>query len=350
MSGREQLSEDEQYARLFDHILGHQATEIAAIGLRSGLFAAIGERPGSTDLELASATGLDTRYVSVWARSAFAHGFCDRTEEGGYALAAHMDRLLLDPTAPTYMGGRFRMESAIDEDYRRFPELLRTGATWPRSDHDPEMLDALADGSLGDGLMITDHVIPQLPTVLERLRAGGRILEIGAGAGVHTVHYATTYPACAVVALEYDGPSVALARTRVESSEVAARVEIRHADANNLDDREMFDLVTLNVVLHETGGQVEYHNVLRRAHDALRAGGGIVVSELPYPDNIDSYRTNRIHRRLAGLQLHEAVVGCGAITQRQLHQLMRATGFSDIRVADQPRSSRHVLIGTKSTS
>ena len=62
------VSEDEQHDRLFDHILGHQATEIAAIGLRSGLFAVIGERPGSTDVELASAAGLDTQSVSVWAR------------------------------------------------------------------------------------------------------------------------------------------------------------------------------------------------------------------------------------------------------------------------------------------
>lgn len=32
--------------------------------------------------------------------------------------------------------------------------------TWPRSEHDPEMLQALAAGTTPDGVMIVDHVLP----------------------------------------------------------------------------------------------------------------------------------------------------------------------------------------------
>lgn len=103
----------------------------------------------------------------------------------------------------------------------------------------------------------------------------------------------------------------------------------------------------MNLVLHETGDEQDWRNVLRRTLRALRPGGGIAVSELPYPDDIDSYRTNPIHRRLAGIQLHETVVGCSAITEGQLLDLVTAAGFTDVRVADQPRTSRHVVIGTK---
>lgn len=339
-------TEREQFDRLFGHILGHQATEIAAIGLRSGLFAALAERPGSTSLELASTADLDGRYVAAWARSAFAHGFVDRAEDG-FTLAEHLEGLLLDPTAPSYLGGTFRMESSIDEDYRRFPSLMATGETWPRSEHDSEMLQALADATTPDSVMVVDHVLPHLPSVLDRLRHAGSILEIGAGAGVHTLRYATTFPTCQIVALETDLPSIKLARRRLDEAGVGERVEVRHQDANRLAEQDRFDLVTMNLVLHETGEEEEWRNVLRRTFDALRLGGGVVVSELPYPDDLDSYRTNPVHRRLAGIQLHESVVGCGAITEHQLLDLIGAAGFTSVRVADQPRRSRHVVIGNK---
>lgn len=341
------VTEGEQFDRLFGHVLGHQATEIAAIGLRSGLFAAIAGRPGMTSLELAASADLDARYVSVWTRSAFAHGFLDRTPGDGFTLARHVGALLLDSASPNYLGGTFRMESATDEDYRRFPALMATGQTWPRSEHDPEMLQALADGTTPDSVMLVDHVLPLLPTVLGRLHDGGVILEIGAGAGVHTLRYARTFRTCRVVGMETDLASIALARQRLDEAGVGERVEIRHQDANELDDQDSFDLATMNLVLHETGGEEDWRNVLRRTFAALRPGGGIVVSELPYPDAIDSYRSNPVHRRLAAIQLHETVVGCGAITEHQLLDLVSAAGFADVRVADQPRRSRHVVIGTK---
>ena len=103
----------------------------------------------------------------------------------------------------------------------------------------------------------------------------------------------------------------------------------------------------MNRSLHEVGGPDQHLNVLRRSKDALRAGGWTIVSELPYPDNEDDYRTNPDARRLAGAQLHEAIVGCTMITTSQLTALMRDAGYDDVRVIDQPRSSRIVSIGQR---
>lgn len=79
------------------------------------------------------------------------------------------------------------------------------------------------------------------------------MLEIGAGAGVHTRRYASTFPTCRVVALEPDRPGVALLRRRLDEAGLGDRVEVRHQDARNVDDRDEFDLVTMNLVLHGTG-------------------------------------------------------------------------------------------------
>jgi cyclopropane fatty-acyl-phospholipid synthase-like methyltransferase len=61
----------------------------------------------------------------------------------------------------------------------------------------------------------TDTVLPQAPQTLARLQHGGRLLDIGAGAGYALVHYAQRFPAAEVVGLELNGPSVELARRAV---------------------------------------------------------------------------------------------------------------------------------------
>lgn len=341
------MSEKSASERLAALLLGHQATEIVAIGIRSGLFAAVAARPGSDDADLARDHDLAPRYVATWARGAYAHGFLDLTADGGYRLGPHMARLLLDSAAPTYVGGRFRLASALGDDYRRYPELLRTGETWPRGEHGEEVLAALADSTTPDASMIVDDVLAQLPDVGGRLDAGGSVLDVGAGGAVLAVSLATAFPAATVDALESDGPSLALARQRLATCAVADRVHLRELDAADLADRDRHDLVTMNLVLHETGGPSRQRDVLRRTCQALHPGGTIVVSELPYPDDETSYRSDPVHRRLAGLRLHEEAVGCGAITQKQLLARLTEVGFVDVRAIAQPRPSRYVVVATR---
>lgn len=100
------VTEQEQFDRLFGHMLGHQATEVAAIGLRSGLLASLADRPGATSRELASATDLDARYVAAWARGAFAHGLIDRTELPGREPAAGVGHRRGLPAVPGTHGHR----------------------------------------------------------------------------------------------------------------------------------------------------------------------------------------------------------------------------------------------------
>ena len=125
------------------------------------------------------------------------------------------------------------------------------------------------------------------------------------------------------------------------------RIELRHGDANELAEESVYDLVTMNIVLHETGGPAEYRNVLRRTRTALKPGGTVLVSELPYPDSPAEYRANPIYQALAWVQIHEAQVGCGAITQGELRALLTEAGFANPRVADQPLPTRFVMLAEK---
>lgn len=344
-----QVSKDDQFQTLLHHVLGNQATWFITIGLKTGLFRAVGDAcdGGVTDDALAGQLGYHPRYVQVWCQGCYAFGLLDWDEASGYRLAPHIDALLLDPADPQFMGGRVQFYAALYEDYLAFPEHLQSGDVWPRGDHDPFVLRALQAMTAPDCVMITEQVLPQAPDALDRLEAGGRILDIGAGGGEHVIHYARRFPGAAVVGLEFDEPSVDNARRAVSDAELGDRIEILFGDANALDAVGEFDVVTMNIALHETGGVGEYRNVLDRARRALRPGGTVVVSEIPYPDTPTEYRSHVVYKMIAGVQLHEALVGCGMITKGQLRELLDDAGFNDVGVATQPMPTRYVMIGTK---
>jgi len=327
-------------------MLGYQATWVIDVGLKAGLFAAIAaEGPISEQALSVKLGGLDGRYLQVWCRAAYAFELVDWDGGEGYRIAPHMRELLLDPADPQFLGGRLQFFAALHEDFRAFPKYLKEGGAWPRSEHDPFLLTTLESMTKPDAIMIADAVLPQAPELVRRLeQEGGRILDIGAGAGFAALHYARHFPKAQVVGLELDEAQVCLARDAVASE---PRVEIRHGDANLLDEQIAYDLVTMNVALHETGGPAEWPNVLRRVHNALKLGGVLVVSELPYPDSTSAYREQPVYKALTGVQFHEALVGCGAITQNTLRDLLAGAGFVNARVADQPVATRFVMIAEK---
>ena len=56
---------------------------------------------------------------------------------------------------------------------------------------------------------------------------------------------------------------------------------------------------------------------------------------------------NPLYKALAGLQIHEALVGCGIITQSEFSSLLDGAGFANVRVAPQPMANRLMMLAGK---
>lgn len=338
-----------QAEKVRGYILGNQAAWIAAIGLETGLFRAVSVRSekGVSEEALSKDTGFDLGAVRAWCRSAYAFGFLEWEEESGYRLGFHMEELLLKPDHPAYQGGQIGFYTALNESYRRYPQFLRSGENDKGEGLDPWLLAALRNLTKADAHMITDYVLPQAPRTLAQVLAGGRILDIGSGEGFHLIHYARRYPRSQVSGIELDHAKVETARKNIAEAFLGERVYLREGNVNQLDEGGAYDLITLNLTLHDVCSSEACREVLGRLFQALRPQATLLVSEIPYPDTVQRYRDGPFFQLLSGVQLHLTLAGCRMIGQRQLRLLMEEGRFENVRVATQPNPARFVLLGEK---
>ncbi len=342
------MTREAQFRKLFDYLGGFQGTWVAAIGRKAGLFQALHEAgTGLAAAALAKRLGYEPRYVQVWCRAAYAYELLDHDPAHGFRLAPHMADLLLDPRDPQYLGGRVDLTVAFTEDFAAFPARLRDGAAFPRKDHSPDLVRGIMENSKPDFAIMTDLVLPQAPAVVARLEAGGAVLDVGCGAAYGLVHLARRFPRAELVGLEIDAPMLALAAETLAGAGTGDRVRVEALSALAMEFADRFDLAVMNIALHETGERPEWEMALRRVWRALRAGGALLVSELPYPGTIEEYRAHPAYRLLAGIQHHEALVGCGMITVPELRALLEGAGFHHVRRVEQPSPTRVMYLAEK---
>jgi SAM-dependent methyltransferase len=339
---------DALFQKLFGYLGGFQGTWVAAIGRKAGLFQAIHEAGSGISAEkLADQLGYAPDYVAVWCRAAYAYELLDHDSATGFRLAPHVAELLLDPLDAGYLGGRVDLSVAFTEDFAAFPARLRDGARFPRSAHSPDVVRGITENSKPDFAVMTDRVLPQAPAIVARLAAGGEILDVGCGAAHGLVHLCGRFPRARGLGLEVDPPMLALATQNLADAGLGDRVRVEATSALAMSYADRFDLAVMNIALHETGGRPEWEAVLSRVHRALRPGGGLLVSELPYPGTIEEYRAHPAYRLLAGVQHHEALVGCGMITIPELRDLLVGAGFRNVRRAEQPIPTRIMYLAEK---
>ena len=69
----EEPTKEDQWRKLFTHMLGNQATWVADIGLKAGLFRTIATHPDGIDEKaLARHSNYAPQYVQAWCRAAYA--------------------------------------------------------------------------------------------------------------------------------------------------------------------------------------------------------------------------------------------------------------------------------------
>lgn len=326
----EQVTIEEQIAKVFGWRRGFNAMHLIDIGLQLGLFRAFFEQPDSTPRQIAVARGLHAPYVETWCLTAYSFGLLEGDECDGtrrYRLAPHIDVVLATPGHPRYLGGYVRLGTEFaTEDHRYCLEAFRSGATVPFQGRSDAFANAVAEGTYGLQVLSARKLLPELPGLKERLDAGGTVLEVGCGTGRHLLQIAKAFPRARVIGVDIDPTGLNAARVAVAQAGMSDRVTLVAGEVASAVAPATADAVVMIEVLHEIAPSVRAQ-VMRGCAHALRKDGWLVIIDETYPSTLAQAR-QRDYLFPVQTGFEELTWGNVLPTREEQEQLLREAGFT----------------------
>ena len=246
------------------------------IGGALGLYSAMAELGATSSRELAAATGLSERYVREWLWHQAASGYVEYDASSGrFTLPPEHALLLADPQSPAYVLPGFTAAVALSDNTPAVTKAFRTGEGVAWADQSGCIACAIADFFRpGYRANLIDGWLPALDGVVEKLKAGAHVADVGCGHGHSTRLMAQTFPHSRFIGVDPHAPSIEAARSHASTH---ARLDNLSFEVGSAQDFEgAFDLVTCFDCLHDMGDPV---TAAQRIRKALRPGGTWMIVE-----------------------------------------------------------------------
>ena len=222
---------------LFTKLEGAVTSGMVHLGDQLGLYRAmaVANRPLTTS-QLAAATQLHERWVREWAYNQASAKLISVTsqtsqppqlDDDTFFLSPEQVAVLADESHPAFGMGMFHRLPQTMESLKRMPESFRTGVGFNYDSHGP-------DGAVGiersfepwNNANLIPVVLPAVG-VVDMLRAGANVADVGCGAGGAVLRMAKEFPQSNIVG--YDISQYALARAN-ERLGAAGFANARFAD------------------------------------------------------------------------------------------------------------------------
>jgi len=320
---------------------------IVYLGHRLGYFHGLSELGNANSGELATAAGADPRYTREWLEAAACSAIIDVYEQSAssdarrYALIPGSENLLTDESGALPALHDLRCVLAAISQAGNLVTHYRdgTGMSFSADGDDMRIGQALATKQSYLVALPTSW-LPALGDLHNRLRdqPGGRIADIGIGAGWSSIALARAYPLATVDGLDLDPASVDLARANAAAEGMFGGVNFQVQDAADPTLAGRYDLVCAFECLHDLTRPVR---VLRAMRALLGSGGAVLIGDIASPDlfsapGADSdritYGYSLFHCLPVGLDDDNAV-GTGAVMRTAtVRSYAAAAGFTGFAV------------------
>jgi len=243
-----------------------------------------------------------------------------------------------DPDSPVYLIGAFDNAVSGIENQPKVQAAFRSGAGVAWGDQASCMFCAVAKFFRpGYEANIVANWLPALDGVVERLRAGGRIADVGCGHGFSTLIMARAFPEAEVVGYDFHAPSIEEANAHA-AAHALPNLRFETATAKDFPGTDL-DLVTCFDCLHDMGDPAGAAAHIRRS---LKPDGKWMIVEPMAGDRLED-NLNPVGRLYyaastmicvptALAQEGGAALGAQA-GEARLSEVIRAGGFATVRRA-----------------
>ena len=298
-----------------------------SLGDRLGIYTALAKAGPVTPGQLAERTGLAERHLREWLAAQVTSGYveydpADRT----YSMPPAHAAVLADPDSPTYFAGFFTVAQAIAATVEALAEAYRTGGGVGWDAHPQALYAGVARFRRTTYLhgMVQDW-LPSLDGVVQKLRTGARVADIGCGFGYSTIIMAQAYPNSAFVGFDYHVESIAAARKLAAEAGVVDRVSFTVSTASDFPGTG-YDLITSYDCVHDMG---DPGGVALQVRQALAADGTWLIVEPNLPGELTELTAHPYGRLFAGTSA--TVCLPSALAQRGEYALGNHAGKETLR-------------------
>lgn len=333
--------------QLFTKLEGAVTAGMIHLGDQLGLYAAMRDaaEPLTTG-ELAERLGLHERWVREWAyNQAAARMIVTVAGEGveRFALTPEAAAVLADPDHPAYGMGMFHRLPQTMRALEEMPHSFRSGVGHDYDSHGPQ-------GAVGiersfepwNRAHLLPTVLPALDGVVDKLRAGARVADIGCGAGGAVLLMGEAFPASTFAG--YDISRYALGRAE-EKLEASGLLNVSFHDPRHdpIPSNGTVDLVTTFDCIHDMTHPQEMMAAIR---SAVAPDGTWLLVDIKA---LDTFEQNATKNPMASLMYGISVLSCmssalsepgGAglgtlgLSENRAREMAAAAGFTRFRRLD----------------
>lgn len=283
------------------------ATALVFVGDRVGLFKAMAGAGPLTREQLEQKTGIHPRYLEEWLAAMFCAGYVEHDADADtWTIPDEHAVFFAEERSEYYLGGLFKGGPALMAMAPKVAEAFETGQGIPfqaYGDGQPLAVEQM-NRAVYEARFISKW-LPAMPQVVERLKAGGRAIDIGCGTGVIPVLLARAFPEARVAGLDFDARSIEIARENARDAGLASRIEFMHGSAATFDPPAGgYDFISTFDCIHDMGDPAA---VLRRIRSALAPGGSYLMVEPRAADRVHDNAANPFARFLYGISCMHCV-------------------------------------------
>jgi 2-polyprenyl-3-methyl-5-hydroxy-6-metoxy-1,4-benzoquinol methylase len=259
-------------------VLNHGALTITiSVGHRAGLFDVMAELPPSTSEDIAREAGLHERYVREWLGAMVTGRIVEYDgQTRTYLLPAEHAAMLTRESGTDNMAFYAQYIGLLGGVEEKIAEVFRSGGGIGY-EHFPafQAIQAEETARIYDAKLV-DTILPLQRGLIERLRRGIAVADIGCGAG-HAINVmGRAFPKSTFTGYDFSAEGIAIARAEARQWELEnVRFELR--DVAELEAAGYYDLVTAFDAIHD---QIKPREVLRRVFRALRSDGLFLMADI----------------------------------------------------------------------
>jgi SAM-dependent methyltransferase len=312
---------------------------LMVLGDRLGLYKELATgKLGSA--ELARRTGTTERYVREWLAAQAAAGYVDYDPvDECFSLSPEQAMVFANESSPVFMPGFAEVIQSVWRDEPKIAEAFRTGKGVGWHEHDTCLFRGTERFFRpGYAAHLVDAWLPSLNGVVEKLRQGARVADVGCGHGASTIIMAKAFPNSQFVGFDYHPPSVEHAAEAARRDGLGDTVRFEVAAAKDFPGRD-YDLIAFFDCLHDMGDPV---GAARHVRQALAPDGTwLIVEPFAHDDLTENlnpvgrifYAASTMICTPASLS-QEVGLGLGAQAgETRLREVVTQGGFSRFRRA-----------------